>query len=193
MNKKLRDITELLRDLPGISTKTAERLSIALIENPNLINNLDDIVKISNELVKDEQTGLIIPKGTVANENKDKDLLLILESNREVSNVINKTNSNKSIFILDMKNKRDFKDTEKVLKRLFQTITDYKTQEILFLLAPSIESELIMRVIKEEMGNSGIKNQPTLTRLSMGIPFGGSIEFSDERTIREAMNKREKA
>ncbi len=193
MNKQLRDINILLKELPGISTKQAERLSINIIENKKNVEILTEILDISKSLKKDELTGLIISKDSVANENREKDLLLILESNKDVNNVIEKTRTDKSFFILDLKNKRDFKNIENVLNRLFDVIKKYNTKEILFLLTPSLESELIMRVIKEELENSKIENKPNLTRLSMGIPFGGSIEFSDERTIKEAMSKREKA
>ncbi len=193
MNNKLKQITELFKSMPGISTKISERLAIQTIEDPQLIEIMSQIIEKSHSLKKDELTGLIIPEGSIANENKEKDILLILETNKDVNNVLNKTHSTKSIFILDMKNKRDFKNTENLLKRLFNVISEYKPKEVLFLLTPSIESELIMRVVKEEIIKTDIEQKPELTRLSMGIPFGGSIEFSDERTIREAMNKREKA
>lgn len=186
----LKELTALFVDIPGISTKMAQRLAIAVVEKPEIANNLENIVKLSESLVKDELTGLIIPKDTKANENKDKDVLLIIETNNEVLNVINKTNSTKSMFILDMSNKRDFKNTEKVLKRLFTVLREYETREILFLLAPSIESELIMRVIKEEIQNEKLPIKPKLTRIQMGIPFGGSIEFSDERTMRAAIDNK---
>ncbi len=192
MNKKINDITELLRDIPGISFKQAERLAIQLIEKPELGDVLDKISNLSKEMHKDPLTGLIINKNEVPNENKEKDVLLIIESNRDMNNILKKTNTNKSLFVLDMNNKRDFKSTQKVLDRLFEVVKDYNTKEILFLLSPSIESELMMRVIKEEISKVDFE-QPKLTRLSMGIPFGGSIEFSDERTIREAMEKREEA
>ncbi len=191
MNRKLRDITEYLRDLPGLSLKSAERLAIQLVENPELANSLEKIYTITKDLVKDDLTGLIINKGEIPNSDKEKDILLIIDSNRDVNNILKKTDTKKSIFILGMENKRDFNATQKVLDRLFEVVKQYNTEEILFLLTPSIESELIMRVIKEEIAKTELK--PKLTRLSMGIPFGGSIEFSDERTIKEAMSKREEA
>ncbi len=193
MNKKVDDITELLRGMPGISLKIAERLAISLVEKPELADDLNKIVKLTKVMHKDELTGLIVNTGEVPNENKEKDLLLIVESNRDISNILKKTRTTKSMFVLDMNNRRDFKSTQLVLDRLFKVIKQYNTKEILFLLSPSIESELIMRVIKEELENVELENKPRLTRLSMGIPFGGSIEFSDERTIREAMEKREEA
>lgn len=193
MNKKISNITENLKELPGISFKIAERLSVQLIEKPELVENLEKIIKNAHELEKDPLTGLIINKGETPNNDKEKDMLLIIDSNRDISNIINKTNTNKSMFVLGMENKRDFKSMQKTLDRLFEVIKQYETKEILFLLSPSIESELMMRVIKEEIVKINLKTQPKLSRLSMGIPFGGSIEFSDERTIREAMNKREKA
>ncbi len=192
MNKKISDITELLRDIPGVSFKQAERLAIQLIEKPELNDVFDKITNLSKQMHKDPLTGLIINKDEVPNENKEKDVLLIIESNRDMNNILKKTRTNKSLFVLDMDNKRDFKSTQKVLDRLFEVVKDYNTKEILFLLSPSIESELMMRVIKEEISKVDFE-QPKLTRLSMGIPFGGSIEFSDERTIREAMEKREEA
>mgnify|MGYP000182764569 CR=1 FL=1 len=193
MNNKIREITEKLRDLPGISLKLAERLAISIAENPELGKNIANIRELSKDLSKDPLTGLIIDKNEEPNANKDKDILLIVDSNRDVNNILEKTKTTKSIFIVGMKNKRDFDSTQKVLDRLFKVVEMYNTQEILFLLSPSIESELIMRVVKEEIVKSDLKTVPKLTRLSMGIPFGGSIEFSDERTIKEAMNKREEA
>ncbi len=193
MNNKIREITEKLRDLPGISLKLAERLAISIAENPELGENIANIRELSKDLSKDPLTGLIIDKNEEPNANKDKDILLIVDSNRDVNNILEKTKTTKSIFIVGMENKRDFDSTQKILDRLFKVVEMYNTQEILFLLSPSIESELIMRVIKEEIVKTNLKTIPKLTRLSMGIPFGGSIEFSDERTIKEAMNKREEA
>lgn len=193
MNNKIREITEKLRDLPGISLKLAERIAISIAENPELGENIANIRELSKDLSKDPLTGLIIDRNEIPNANKDKDILLIVDSNRDVNNIIEKTKTTKSIFIVGMENKRDFDSTQKVLDRLFKVVEMYNTQEILFLLSPSIESELIMRVIKEEIVKTDLKTIPKLTRLSMGIPFGGSIEFSDERTIKEAMNKREEA
>jgi len=191
---KLKKLTELFKELPGVSLKTAERMAISTIENKkDNIKTLKEIILLSEELEKDELTGLIINKNTKPNENKEKDILLILESNNDVLNILEKTKSNKSLFILDMKNKRNFEETKKIIDRLIKIIRSYNTKEILFLLTPSIESELIMRVVKEEIDGSNIPVKPNLTRLSMGIPFGGSIEFTDERTIREAIKKREKA
>ncbi len=190
----LKDITDLIRSLPGMSLKTSERLAINLIENKHEhIPTLEKIVSLSQPLIKDELTGLIISKGEEANNNKEKDMLLVVESNKDIFNILEKTNLNKSIFILGIKNKRDFSNTKKVLDRLFEVIKSYNTKEVLFLLTPSIESELIMRVAKEELEKENIQEKPIITRLSMGIPFGGSIEFSDERTIKEAVSKREKA
>lgn len=193
MNNKIKGIIDELKELPGISAKIAERLAIQMIEKPELTNNLSKIIDLSQKIHKDPLTGLIINNGETPNENKEKDLLLIIDSNRDINNIINKTETQKSIFVLGIENKRDFKTIQSVLDRLFEVVREYQTKEILFLLSPSIESELIMRVIKEEILKIEDIEQPKLTRLSMGIPFGGSIEFSDERTIREAIKKREKA
>ena len=84
MSNDLKKITEYYKSITGISSKLAERLAILTVENPNIVENLENIVELSNNLIKDELTGLIIPKDTVANENKDKDVLLILETNKDV-------------------------------------------------------------------------------------------------------------
>jgi len=189
----LKEITYLIKSLPGMSLKTSERLSINLIEDKQNIKLLEEIILLSKQLSKDELTGLIVEDGKEPNKTKEKDMLLVVDSNKDIFNVIEKTNSSKSVFVLGMKNKRNFDDTKRVLDRLFKVIKSYNTKEVLFLLTPSIESELLMRVTKEELEKSDIKDKPIITRLSMGIPFGGSIEFSDERTIKEAVSKREKA
>lgn len=191
MNNKLHEIIEILKSFPGISKKIAERLAIYMIEEKDISEELNKLIHLINVLKKDYLTGLIIQDGKNANENSEKDTLIVLESNRDVENVLNKTKTNKSLFVLDIQNKRNFKNIQNILDRLFTIINEYNTKEILFLLSPSIETELIIRVVKEELIKKGIKDKLKLTRLSMGIPFGGSIEFSDERTIIEAINKRE--
>lgn len=193
MNSNLDKITHLFSGIPGISKKLAERLAIVMVERDENVDTLREIIELSSELSKDPLTGLIVGNDKEPNEGRERDVLLVLETNRDVINFISKTSSNKSMFVLDMEHKKDFKDAKTVLDRLFKVLSIYKSKEILFLLSPSIENELIMRVIKEEFKESGLEPQPVFTRISMGIPFGGSIEFSDQRTIKEAMKNREKA
>lgn len=190
MKNNIDSAIQLLNELPGISKKMAEKLSFALVENKNYLENMNKTIHLINNLEEDVETGLIIEKGEIANENRNKDILMIVESNREFWNIINKSVENNSYYILGTNNIKNFKLIQREIHKMLDIALKYKTKEIIFLMSPSIETELIVRITKEEISNKNIKMK--LSRLSMGIPFGGSIEYSDERTIREAMIKREK-
>jgi recombination protein RecR len=192
MNYKLNLLIETIRNLPGISLKQAEKLAIDIIENRDNKDPIEEIIDFSKKLIVDKETKLITEIDIDPNLNKNKETLVILDSNKDVSNFVNKTNSNFSMFVLGFKNKTDYQNIElinELVNRLKRVSSQYKTKEILFFTSPSVESDIIIEVVKKEFEtNKEIK----LTRLSMGIPFGGTIEYSDERTMKEAFKNRGK-
>ena len=93
-----------------------------------------------------------------------------------------------------MYNKNDlsnFAKINEIIDDFFKYIKEYNINEVFFLLSPSVETELIIRVFKEKIIKEKININ--LKRLNIGIPFGGSIEHSTKETLKEAIEKNEKA
>lgn len=75
---------------------------------------------------------------------------------------------------------------EESLDRLKQRITDLGVTEVILALNPRIEGDLTAYVIQEALEDSPIK----LSRLSYGLPVGGSIGFADRVTLHIALESR---
>ena len=77
---KLRNLIQVLNELPGIGKKSATRLAIKLIEEKNIsIKTLGETIDKLNGLDIDEKTGLIIEDGqTIYNIGKP---LMIVQNN----------------------------------------------------------------------------------------------------------------
>lgn len=194
VNNKIQKLINEYKKIPGISTKLAERLVVYTIENKkDLLNVFSEVENLSKNLKKDKETGLIFLGDSEPNINKNKETLMIIESNKDYLNLVNKTKTTNAIFVLDT-NKRDLQNIIKInelIERLLFIIKKYKTKEIIFLLSPSIETELIIRIVKEEIQKSNLDSKIKMTKIAIGMPVGGSIEYGDEKTINESIKKRE--
>jgi recombination protein RecR len=59
-------------------------------------------------------------------------------------------------------------------------------QEVILALAPSVEGELTALAVKEALDDLPVK----VSRLSSGLPVGGSIGFADSATLKLALEGR---
>lgn len=75
---------------------------------------------------------------------------------------------------------------EESLDRLKQRIADLGVTEVILALNPRIEGDLTAYVIQEALEDCPVK----LSRLSYGLPVGGSIGFADRVTLHIALESR---
>jgi recombination protein RecR len=61
-----------------------------------------------------------------------------------------------------------------------------RAEEIIIAVSPTLLSDLLFEVIKDEFKNYTTK----ISRLGRGIPTGGEIEFADEETLKNALERR---
>jgi len=72
------------------------------------------------------------------------------------------------------------------LKPLIKKLESGEIEEIILALNPDIDGEIISRFLADMAVKYGVK----ATRLAYGIPVGGDIEFTDEITLRKALEGR---
>lgn len=61
-----------------------------------------------------------------------------------------------------------------------------RAEEVILATNPTVYGDLNAATLKKELGESAQK----ITRLGRGIPTGGEIEFADEETLSQAIDKR---
>lgn len=72
------------------------------------------------------------------------------------------------------------------LDRLKERVVELGAEEIILATAPKIEGDLTAYAVQEAMKGTGVK----VTRLSYGLPVGGSIGFADRVTLHMAIEAR---
>ncbi len=72
------------------------------------------------------------------------------------------------------------------LKALIKKELGGKAEEIILAVNPTVYGDLNSALLKKELEEYSNK----ITRLGRGIPTGGEIEFADEETLGQAIDKR---
>jgi recombination protein RecR len=75
---------------------------------------------------------------------------------------------------------------EESLESLKQRIAEIRPDEIILALDPRIEGDLTAFTLQEELSGCGVR----ISRLSYGLPVGGSIGYADRATLHVALETR---
>lgn len=192
--KILEELINYLRKLPGVGEKTAERLSLSLVElRKEDLENFSTLIKqLPNNLHKCKICGHL----------SDEEICLICSSEGRTKNVICVVEDYKSIFMFERVG--SFKGVYHVLDGLISPIDGITPDdinisslveriknseeeiEIIIALKPSIEGETTTLYIKKILE----KYTVTISRLSYGIPMGVEIDYLDSLTLERALKDR---
>lgn len=75
---------------------------------------------------------------------------------------------------------------EASLQGLKKRIADGGVEEVILALSPRVEGDMTAYEVSDALRGSGVK----ITRLSYGLPIGGSISYSDTMTLHVALESR---
>jgi len=197
--KAIQDLIESFEKLPGIGSKTAQRLTFYLLHVPQ--GELDNF---SNS-IQNLKRGTIIcsicfsvdevdPCSICANQSRDKSIICVVEEPLDVL-ALEKNNRYKGIYHV-LHGKIDplnnIGPDEIYIKQLLDRASGKEIKEIILATNPTMEGEAtamyIAKQIKsqEQSANWRIK----ITRIGRGLPTGADIEYADELTLQRAMEGR---
>ena len=72
------------------------------------------------------------------------------------------------------------------MKELFTRLKDRDVKEVVFALNPSVEGEATALYLSRLLRPIGVR----VSQVAYGIPFGGTIEFTDRQTLGKALENR---
>jgi recombination protein RecR len=72
------------------------------------------------------------------------------------------------------------------MKELFVRLKDREVREVIFALNPSVEGEATTLYLSRLLKTIGVR----VSQVAYGIPFGGTIEFTDRQTLGKALENR---
>ncbi|MBO5364375.1 MAG: recombination protein RecR [Clostridia bacterium] len=189
----LQNLIEEFEKLPGIGSKTAQRLAFFVLNQPKekAEKFANAIVEAKKSLCYCAECQNLSDKETCSicsNPTRDHSVICVMESPKDVLQM-ERTNEFKGVYhvlhgaIAPMDNvgPDDIK-----IKELMARIAAGDVQEVIMATNPNIEGETTAMYISKLIKPFGIK----VTRIAHGVPVGGELEFADEITLSKALQWR---
>lgn len=188
--KNFEALVESLKKLPGIGEKSAERMSLAVLDMPT-----EDVSIMSNALVEAKKT---LHPCSICGNLTDQDVCNICSNEARDKNLICVVEDYKSAFAFEKVG--NFKGVYHVLNglispmlnigvddinlaSLIKRVSELEHPELILALRSSIEGQTTTSYIKKIFENQNV----TISRLAYGIPMGAEIEYLDMLTLDKAL------
>ena len=183
-----------LSQLPGIGPKTAERLAFHIMKAPE-----SKIISLSQSLVKAKQmltfckSCFIVtendPCSICSNEFRDKSTLCVVHDSIDAFAIENTNTYSGRYHILNgsISPINGIGPQELTISNLLERINNDPPKEIIIATNPTIEGDATSTYIINQISNTEIN----ISRLAIGIPIGGDLDYTDNKTLIQAFNSRQ--
>ena len=196
MNKEIGPIEDLIKKLnrlPGIGSKTAQRLAYHIIglDESEVISLTDSILAAKRNTV---MCSICMnyadsdPCEICSNKSRDDSVVCVVESPKDVEAMERSHSFHGKYHVLHgvispLKGKSP--DDVKV-KELIDRVKKGNIKEIIVATNPTVDGDATATYIKNILSDYDI----TVSRIGYGLPVGGDLEYYDEITIQTAMENR---
>ena len=183
--------------LPGIGPKTASRLTFYLLRAPDELSlSLSEALQgIKTETGLCEKCFNITRKELpvceiCASDTRDRSLLCVVEEPLDVLAIEKTAGFNGLYHVLhgvlspiEGINAEDLK-----IKELYDRVENNSFEEVILATNPSMEGDATAMYLHDRLAEYGLR----VTRLALGLPVGGDLEYADQSTLLRALAGRQK-
>ena len=190
----IEELSGELAKLPGIGRKTATRLTYFLLKQPpDTVNRLAAAIKAVSTLVKScSVCGNLSesdPCPICVDPRRDQELVCVVEEASDIG-AIERTGEYRGLYHvlgghlspLDGIGPDDLR-IEGLQTRV---ANGSQVQEVILATNPSMEGEVTATYVRGVLENSGVQ----ITRIALGLPVGGDLEYADGVTVAQALTAR---
>ncbi|MBU2101195.1 toprim domain-containing protein [Patescibacteria group bacterium] len=195
--KGIKKLVDILSALPGIGPRQAIRLAFHLIrQGESFQKELEDSIRdlrsakiCSRCFYVHESSGQLCD--ICLDKNRDQSVIAIVEKETDLMSIENTGKFRGRYLVLGELGRGGVLESDQKLKlkSLKSWIGDElagRAKEIIIAFNPNSQGDFIATQITNEMKDSADK----VTRLGIGIPSGGEIEFADDETLGGALQGR---
>lgn len=186
-------LIEQFRKLPGIGTKSAQRLAFHVLKAPP-----DDARRLA-EAILDVKARItycgtcsnitdVDPCALCADEGRDRRVICVVEEPQNV-NVIEKSRGFRGLYHVLMGAISPLQGVgpdDLKIKPLLARIAQGGVEEVILATNPTVEGEATAIYLARLLKPLGVR----VTRIATGIPVGSDLEYADELTMGRAMEGR---
>ncbi len=194
MNINIRNLVHAFSKLPNLGPSSSRRLVIHLLQNKekvmlplaSLIRELADLIiecKICGNL------DIKSPCSICINPKRDTKLMCVVEELGDLW-TFEKGNIYSGMYHVlggRLSAINGIGPKELNLDNIPKRVTEFKIEEVIIAINPTLEGQVTAQYIIELLKNSNVK----ISRLACGIPIGGEIDYLDEGTLKIALTSRQ--
>ncbi|MBR4965159.1 MAG: recombination protein RecR [Lachnospiraceae bacterium] len=185
-------LIEELERLPGIGTKSAQRMAFYLINLPSeRVKRLADTIVEAKENVRYCKECYTLTDREIcpvcSNAGRDRSTIMVLENTRDLA-AYEKTGKYNGVYHVlhgAISPMIGIGPADIKLKELIQRL-EGDVKEVIIATNSSLEGETTAMYISKLIKPTGIK----VTRIASGVPVGGDLEYIDEVTLLRALEGR---
>ena len=185
-------LIEELAALPGIGSKSAQRLAFHLINMPqDRVNRLANTMMDAKANVKYCKECFTLTDNEVcpicANEKRNHKLIMVVENTRDMT-AYEKTGKYEGVYHVlhgAISPMLGIGPNDIKLKELMLRLKE-DVEEVIIATNSSLEGETTAMYISKLIKPTGVK----VTRIASGVPVGGDLEYIDEVTLLRALEGR---
>ena len=187
-------LVQELHKLPGIGPKSAQRLAYHLIRRPEdeALALADAITGVKRNVIfcQDCQNLTDISPCSICQEpRRSRGQICVVEDPLDVL-ALERTHCYDGLYhvlhgVISPLNGVTAHDLK--LEDLFKRLESGTVEELVIATNPTLEGEATSMYIRRHLEGQGIR----ITHLARGLPVGGSLEYSDDQTLRRAFQGRQ--
>ncbi len=189
----LAELVQNLKKLPGIGSKSAQRLAMYLIsmDKEKALELSESIRKTVESYTNCSVCNMLTetdPCLFCADTNRNDNVLCVVENTQDIYLIENTHEYSGKYFVLgNLLSPLDGIGPEDIkFSKLLKLVETNKIRELILALNPSAEGESTISFLASKFEGHQLK----ITRLSTGLPFGGDIEYTSSLTLGNALKRR---
>ena len=186
-------LIEELSSLPGIGSKSAQRLAFYLVNQPKEhVKRLADTIVEAKEKVRYCSVCCTLTDQEIcpicSSLKRDKKTIMVVENSRDLA-AYEKTGKFNGVYHVlhgAISPMLGIGPGDIRLKELMQRLAREDVKEVIIATNSTVEGEATALWISKYVKQAGIR----VTRIASGVPVGGALEFIDEMTLFRALEGR---
>lgn len=179
-------LIEMLKCLPGVGTKSAERFAFEMLTwSPELLSDLGETIRLLPTQIKNCARCHCLTQGERCpfcdDERRDRHILCVIASPRDAFSM-EKTREYRGLYHVlgGVLSPIDGHGPDLLsVPLLRQRIEELKIQELIIALDSTLEGDATALYLKQELACYPLK----ISRLAFGLPMGSSLDYVDGDTL----------
>ena len=186
-------LIEELRKLPGVGTKSAQRLAF------HILRSSEDDAELLAAAIRDVKASLrlcsvcnnitdVDPCVYCSNTTRNQRIICVVEEPTNIQSVEKTRHFNGVYHVLHgaLSPIHGVGPEQLRISNLLRRVEDGAADEVILATNPTVEGEATATYLSRMLKQSGVR----VTRIATGVPVGSDIEYADEVTMQKAMEGR---